>query len=501
MHTYRKYVKLDCFIFVAVGKNLSLESVNEESQSINFNGIFRHFFQHELTVEQVELLFILEEFTIDRDERCLFMLKGYAGTGKTSMLGAYVQALAHFKLKTRLLAPTGRAAKVLSNRSEKEAFTIHKQIYRRKTSTEDYSPMGLIPNLHTNTAFIVDEASMIAEHTVSGDGQVSGDLLSDLLEYVYSGKNCRLVFLGDEGQLPPVGSSESPALNSEYLKKAFPSLKIREFRLTEVLRQDQQSGILWNATPLRSLVFPEKMTFNTSFSDFIRLSGEDLQDELETCYSRFGSEETIVITRSNKRANLYNQHIRGRILWFEELLCQNDRLMVVKNNYYWLDDQSKAGFIANGEILRVKRIRGYETVYGFDYARVIVKMEDYPDEPEMEVLLMLESINCEGPSLSRNRLRELFFEIEKDHLDERNKKKRYAKILKDPYFNALQVKYAYAITCHKSQGGQWSAVFVDPGFLTEEMLNQEYYRWLYTALTRATEKVYLINFPDADFSD
>jgi exodeoxyribonuclease V len=470
-----------------------------KEETTDFGVIFEQFFGHELTAEQRELRLSLESFTRDRDPNCLFVLSGYAGTGKTTMLGAYVKALSHFKVKTKLLAPTGRAAKVLSNRSGKEALTVHKQIYRRKDQSDDFSPMNLTPNLHSNTVFIVDEASMIPENTVQNDGQIGRDLLSDLLEYVYTGKNCKLIFLGDEGQLPPVGSSDSPALDPVYLKRMFPRIKVSKFKLISVLRQDQSSGILLNATKLRSTVFPDKYKFETGFPDFIRLSGENLQEELEHCYSNYGAEETIVITRSNKRANQYNQHIRGRILWYEELLCQQDNLMVVKNNYYWLDDDSKAGFIANGELLKVKRIRRYETMYGFEFARVVVQMEDYPDEPEVEVLLLLESIDCEGPSVPRNRLKDLFFEIEKDHLNEKNKRKRYDKILKDPYFNALQVKYAYAVTCHKSQGGQWSAVFIDPGFLTEEMINEDYYRWLYTAITRSTQKVYMLNFPDDDF--
>jgi exodeoxyribonuclease-5 len=472
-----------------------------EDNSTVFGAVFQQFFGFDLTAEQFELMSLLESFTKDRDPNAVFVLSGYAGTGKTSMLGAYVKVLAHFKVKTKLLAPTGRAAKVLASRSGKEALTIHKQIYRRKDQSDDFSPMNLTPNLNTNTVFIIDEASMIPEHTVQNDGQIGRDLLSDLLEYVFTGKNCKLIFLGDEGQLPPVGSSESPALDPVYLKRMFPRMKVSKFKLNEVLRQDQSSGILHNATLLRSVNFPEKYKFQTGYHDFVRLAGEDLQDELESCFSTFGAEETIVITRSNKRANMYNQHIRGRILWYEELLCQQDYLMVVKNNYYWLDDASKAGFIANGELLRVKRIRKYETMYGFEFARVVVQLEDYPEEPETEVLLLLESINCEGPSVSRDRLKTLFYEIEKDHLHEKNKRKRYEKILKDPYFNALQVKYAYAVTCHKSQGGQWSAVFIDPGFLTEEMINEDYYRWLYTAITRATEKVYLVNFPEEDFSE
>ncbi|MDP4636222.1 MAG: AAA family ATPase, partial [Crocinitomicaceae bacterium] len=333
-----------------------------------FKNVFSSFFQLQLTADQAHLVSLLEAFLKEKSDRNLFVLSGYAGTGKTTMLGAFVKSLNHFKMKTRLLAPTGRAAKVLSNRSDKEAFTIHKQIYRRKSSTDEYSPIGLAPNLHTNTVFIVDEASMIGEFSMHADGQVGRGLLDDLLEYVYSGKNCRLIFLGDEGQLPPVGSTESPALNVTYLKSTYSSLTIGEFKLTQVLRQADASGILLNATKLRSLVFPEKIVFTLGSPDFIRLNGELLQDELETSYNKFGMEGTIVITRSNKRANQYNQHIRGRILWYEEQLCNGDCLMVVKNNYYWLDDDSKAGFIANGEILRLKRVMKLEHLYGFDFA-------------------------------------------------------------------------------------------------------------------------------------
>lgn len=460
----------------------------------DFSSYFKTVFGFELTSDQEKVLDGLKDFTFNAHSSPLIILKGYAGTGKTSMLGAYVKVLNACKIKSRLLAPTGRAAKVLGNRAGKEAFTIHKQIYRRKDGTEAYSPVSLIPNLHTNTVFIVDEASMIAEYSIQQDGNIGRDLLSDLVEYVYSGKNCRMILLGDEGQLPPVGSSESPALQSVFMTRHFPKLEVKTFLLSEVLRQQMDSGILFNATNLRSTVFPDVFIFDFSFNDFVHLSGEELQDELESCYSKYGSEETIVITRSNKRANLYNQHIRGRILWFEEQLCQNDCLMVVKNNYYWLHDESKAGFIANGEMLRVKRIRKFEHEYGFDFARVIVTLEDYPNEPELEVLVLMESIDCEGPSMRRERIKELFFAIEQDHLDEKNKRKRYEKVLKDPYFNALQVKYAYAVTCHKSQGGQWSAVFIDPGFLPEGSSGEDYYRWLYTAITRATDKVYLVNF-------
>ncbi len=474
--------------------------MDQTKELSEFEGLFLSRFGLTLTDDQQGALAELKEFTFSDHSFPLLVLQGYAGTGKTSLLGAYVKILPAYKLKTRLLAPTGRAAKVLGNRAGKEAFTIHKQIYRRRSTTDEFSAIDIMPNLHTNTVFIVDEASMIPEHALQNDGGISRDLLGDLLEYVYSGKNCRLILLGDKGQLPPVGSMESPALEPNYLKQVYPKLAIRSVQLSEVVRQEKESGILYNATALRSTVFPDEYSFNFSFPDFLYVEGDELQDRIDSEFAKYGSEECIVITRSNKRANLYNGHIRARILWYEELLCQNDCLMVVKNNYFWLDDDSKAGFIANGEILRVKRIRRIEEMYGFEFARILVKMEDYPDEPELEVLVLVESINCEGASVGRDRMKELFFEIEKDYAHEKNKRKRYELILKNEYFNALQVKYAYAITCHKSQGGQWSVVFIDPGFIPEDSSGESYYRWLYTAITRATEKVYLVNFKDTKMS-
>jgi exodeoxyribonuclease-5 len=305
--------------------------------------------------------------------------------------------------------------------------------------------------------------------------------------------------LGDEGQLPPVGSDFSPALSLDFLKSNFPLIGVSSFSLTEVLRQDEASGILKNATLLRGS-FEKEFKFQTKgFSDFIQLPGEEFQDILETSLSNYGVEETLVITRSNKRANAYNNQIRARILWFEEAVCAGDCLMVVKNNYYWIDESSKMGFIANGESLKVIRVKKVEENYGFQFYRLIVKFIDYDEMPEMEVLVFSESLQVEAPSISRTRLKELFFAIEAEHLDERNKQKRYDLILKNPYFNALQVKYAYAITCHKSQGGQWATIFIDQGYIEPEMINAEYYRWLYTAVTRATEKVFLINFPDENF--
>jgi len=454
------------------------------------------------TEHQLQLISELSDFTYRTEQYSLYLLRGYAGTGKTSVLGAYVKALTRSKMKVRLMAPTGRAAKVLSKRSLREAFTIHKVIYRRNSSADEFSGMSLAPNLFTNTVFIVDEASMIGDYTLNSTGGVaSRNLLDDLFEFVYAGKNCRLILLGDQGQLPPVGSDYSPALDRKYLETHYSRLHIMDLSLTQVLRQASDSGILWNATMIRDLKPGVKPKFVWSgFKDFIRLPGDELQSELETCYSNSGSDETIVLTRSNKRANAYNLAVRGRILYFEESLCSGDVLMVVKNNYYWSDDQTRMGFIANGELMKVVRIKRIEEQYGFEFARLIVRFPDYEEIPEMEVLAFTESLSVEGPSLSRERLRELFYAVERDYMNEKNKRKRYQLILKDPYFNALQIKYAYAVTCHKAQGGQWENVFIDSGFLDDDSWNQDMFRWLYTALTRASQKVYLLNFPENLFS-
>lgn len=475
--------------------------MNNSSLNTTFGQELQKHLEHQPSADQQLLIISLEKFLKIKEPKQLFILKGYAGTGKTSVLGAFVKTLTFFKVKTRLLAPTGRAAKILSLKSSKEAFTIHKQIYRRKSSVDDQAGITLSPNLFINTLFIVDEASMIGDHSVLNDGSVSSrNLLDDLLEYVFSGKNCKLIFLGDEGQLPPVGSENSPALNSVFLKNNYHNLEITEFSLSKVLRQANASGILYNASHLRSIEDGAKPRFEAlRFNDFIRLPGDEFQDSLENSYNQSGVEETIIITRSNKRANAYNNQIRSRILWFEESLCSGDCLMVIKNNYYWVDEESNMGFIANGEALKVVRVKKTEEMYGFEFASILVKFVDYDELPEMEVLVFLESLQTEGSSIPRHRLKELFFAIEQDYIHEKNKKKRYDLITKNPYFNALQVKYAYAITCHKSQGGQWENVFIDQGFVAPEMINKEYTRWLYTAITRASDKVFLVNFPEDYF--
>src|SRR5690606_28177718 len=434
------------------------------------------------------LLYILSFFQAEDG------IRGFHVTGVQTC--ALPISLAHFKLNTVLLAPTGKAAKVLSSKSNKRAFTIHKYIYRRKDKTDDFSTIQLAPNLQKNTVFIVDEASMIGDYTMI-DGNVNQrNLLEDLLEFVYSGKNCKLILLGDEGQLPPVGATESPALNEEYLKAHFYRLNIYKSKLNEVLRQEADSTILENATKLRQLDYQFPKLNADKKGDLQLVDGIEMQDYLESSFSKYGTEGTVVITRSNKRCYEYNRQIRSRIFWYEEELCQGDLLKVVKNNYHWLKDEPEMGFIANGETMVVRKVLKREKLYGFEFARLLVEFPDYEQLGEQEVIVHIESLSCESPSIQRDRLRELFFEVEKDYLYEPNKKKRYELIMANPYFNAIQVKYGYAITCHKSQGGQWDHVFIDVGYLPEDLDPIEYKRWLYTALTRAKTKTYLINFPE-----
>lgn len=460
-------------------------------------------FDFEIAPSQKELLQKLCEFYFNNNSTTLFILKGYAGTGKTTLLSAFVNGLFKMKRKTVLLAPTGRAAKVFSLYSGKPAFTIHKKIYRKVKDPGGGIRLGLAPNLHTNTLFLIDEASMIGSYTQQTDGNISSrNLLEDLVNYVYNGKNCKMILIGDEGQLPPVGSDFSPALNLEYMENYYPQLTITDYQLTEVLRQADDSDILSNATYLRSAPENEFPTFNIrKNNDLIRLEGQDLEGELESALSNYGPEGTIVITRSNKRANLFNQQIRARIFWYEEKIVNNDLLMVVRNNYFWLDKNSDQGFIANGEIIEVQRIKSRESLYGFDFVTADIRLVDYDDLASFEVKIMLDALDENAPSLTREKMKELFFEIEKDYSYERNRSKRYELIMSNPYMNALQVKYAYAVTCHKSQGGQWPCVFVDQGYLTDEMLDKSYFRWLYTALTRATDKLYLINFNKQFFGE
>jgi len=457
------------------------------------------FFPHTPNEEQDQLMRELVSFTFSPQNPACFILKGYAGTGKTSILGAFIKALKQNKIKSVLMAPTGRAAKVLALRSGEMATTIHKRIYFANGTADGGTNMLLAPNKSKNTLFIVDEASMIGDFSVQSDGSVSRNLLEDVINYVFMGENCKLIFLGDEGQLPPVGTLESPALNSEYLANYFSAIHFSVFGLTAVVRQDAQSGILENATRIRmaqkAQLLPQLDLEH--YKDVQPVPGDELVQLIESAYDRFGSEEVMIVTRSNKRANLYNQHVRNRILYMEEELAGGDLIMVVKNNYFWIDPLSAAGFIANGELLRIHRVRRVETLYNVRFAYLEVSLIDYPEMDRFETIAFMETLTVETPNLNRTFLRELFFEIEKDFFHERNKQKRYQLIMKSPYFNALQIKFAYAVTCHKSQGGQWSAVFVDHGYIEENQLDEAFLRWLYTAVTRATEQVYFVNLiPD-----
>lgn len=427
-----------------------------------------------------------------------FVLSGYAGTGKTSLIGSLVKSLKNLKIKSVLMAPTGRAAKVFSQAANKSASTIHKKIYRHQTGTDGSNRLVLMPNLHTDTIFIVDEASMLGDYTMNKSGDISQrNLLEDVFEYVFAGKNCHLMLVGDSGQLPPVGADFSPALSHDYLQNHFPNVQYWFHKLNQVVRQKQESGILFNATQIRNLEHFDHPKISTKFPDIFPIEGNELQEALEFCYSEFGIEETLIVCRTNKRTNLYNRQVRGRILWMEEEINQGDLMMVVKNNYHWLEENSEAGFLANGELFKLKRIHRHEDLYGFRFAEASIELVDYPNHDEVRLLLNLDALDVEGPNLPRTRLKELFFEIEKDYLHEKNKRKRYDLIMASPHFNAVQAKHAYGVTCHKAQGGQWEAVFVDVGFLPDGPENHDFHRWLYTACTRAKSRLYFVNLDEA----
>ncbi len=444
---------------------------------------------------QKKLLNRLADFLFEADDRALFLLKGYAGTGKTSLVGALVKAWLQLEQKVVLLAPTGRAAKVFSAYASHPAFTIHKKIYRQRAFSASYDGFLVSDNLHKDTLFIVDEASMIANYSGDGQSYGSGCLLDDLVEYVYAGTGCRLLILGDSAQLPPMGQLSSPALDA--LQLGGYGLDVELFELDEVARQMADSGILANATYLRQLMEVEplplpKLSF-ASYTDIIDLSGEELVEAISDSYDREGIDQTIVITRSNKRANTFNQGIRNQILYREEELVVGDMLIVGKNNYFWCKDYKEIDFIANGDVARVVRVRGYQELYGCRFADLLLAFPDYG--VELEAKVMLNTLTLDTPALTAQQNNELFCQVMADYPEITNKSALYKKMKEDPYFNALQVKYAYAVTCHKAQGGQWSTVFLDLGYLNTEMLNTEFYRWLYTAVTRATHRLYIINTP------
>lgn len=458
-----------------------------------FNKLLIQQFPFETTSGQQTLLSKLSAFILGKNADHIFIIKGYAGTGKTTVVRSLVQSLPALNGKTVLLAPTGRAAKVLSNYTNKQAFTVHKKIYHRKPVNDGGFAFQLQQNLHTNTIFIVDEASMVS----SSGGLSAGSLLDDLVSYVFNGVNCKLILIGDTAQLPPVGLAISPALDIEFMKAAY-FFQVDWFELTEVVRQTKDSGILTNATAIRNQIKEDKNLkphFETmGFKDVVRLGGDELEDALNDAYNKYGAEDAMVICRSNKRANIFNQQIRARIRWQENELSSGDYLMVVKNNYFWLPEESKAGFIANGDIVKLTSVGKIQEMHGFRFADVRMRMIDYPDEPELETRLLLDTIMSEAPALSQADNKKLYESVQQDYSDVADRRMRLKKVKEDPFFNALQVKFAYAITCHKAQGGQWPCVFVEQGYLTDEMINTEYLRWLYTAVSRATEKLYLVNF-------
>jgi len=441
----------------------------------------------------------LTDFIFDKGALDIFILRGFAGTGKTSLISAFVNTVRFYQTKTVLLAPTGRAAKVLSNYSKQKASTIHRQIYFTKEGNEA-SPGGFVlgTNVYKDSIFIVDESSMISTDAgiESESGFTPRNLLDDVIEYVYSAENCKLVFVGDRGQLPPIGMAISPALDKNHLEKEY-SFKIVEAELNEIVRQKNHSGILDIASALRDFneappLLPHNLT------DAKSVSGLELQDELEAAINRYGREEVMVVTRSNKRANLFNEQIRRRVLWQEEDLNAGDVLMATKNNYFWIDPKSEAGFIANGELMEILKINRREELYGCEFADVVVKLIDHPEMKDVELKIMLDSIRHDGPSLPRDKMREFFYRIvQEEYPLEMNKRIRNKKVMSNPYFQAIQVKFGYAVTCHKAQGGQWEAVFVDHGYFTDDMWNVEYMRWLYTAVTRASKQLYLVNFSEA----
>lgn len=456
----------------------------------------------EPTFGQKKIIEKLSAYLVDDDFSKIFVLNGYAGTGKTTLIAATVAALKALGIRTVLLAPTGRAAKVLARYSGEKALTIHKRIYRERTTADYESKFSLNLNREQGAVFIVDEASMLSDR--SGDGAIfgSGSLLEDLVSYVRAGRACRLILVGDSAQLPPVGLDRSPALDPQSLERFG---EVEYATLDEVVRQEAESGILFNATLVRCMLergIIEIPRFELNFPDIESLSGGEFLEKLQDAYYKYGRDEVIVVTRSNKRANRYNEGIRRNVLSAEEELESGDMLMVVKNNYHYTEriEDCPMHFVANGDIARLKRLRRLEEFYGFRFANAVLEFPDY-EGMELECKILLDTLTSESPSLTREEQSRLFYEVEKDYLDIKSKIKRFKEIRENPHFNAVQIKFAYAVTCHKAQGGQWRAVFVDRCLFGDEPMTRDMMRWLYTALTRATERLYLVNFDDAFFAE
>ena len=460
------------------------------------------------TQEQAHALEVFAEFLTDRDPHAVMILRGSAGTGKTTLSGAIVRTLKEIRQKVMLLAPTGRAAKVFSLNSGSPAYTIHRRIYREKSFSGVEGQFNLNDNLYTDTLFMVDEASMIANMGLGGMSFGSGCLLDDLVHFVYQGRNDRLLLIGDKAQLPPVGEEESPALHAAMLEGY--GLKVYECDLNEVLRQSEESGILYNATMIRQMITHDDITqlpkiHFAGYSDIKQMPGAELIEALADSYHHVGLDDTIVVTRSNKRANIFNQGIRNMVLDREEELSQGDILMIVKNNYYWMEEERKSNnklqsneipaFLANGDRAKVLKVRRRIDLYGFRFATLLLRFPDYGNY-ELEATVLLDTLTSEAPALTHEQQEQLFHQIEEDYQDIPLKTDRMKAIRQNQFFNALQVKFAYAVTCHKAQGGQWAHVYVDQGYMTDDMLNPDYIHWLYTAFTRATEMLYLVNWPE-----
>ena len=462
----------------------------------------------EPTAEQDIAINVFCRFLMERDEQSVMILRGSAGTGKTTLAAAFVRMLLTMKQKIVLLAPTGRAAKVLSLYAGHPAYTIHRRIYRQRTAG-DMSAFNVNANLQSDTLFIIDEASMIANDGYGDSAFGSGRLLDDLIQYVYNGRNCRMMLIGDRAQLPPVGEEDSPALQSDFMRGY--GLQVFDCDLNEVLRQSSESGILYNATMIRTACFSDcgeqllpKIRLKC-FADIRVVPGDELIETMASSYSEVGLDETMVITRSNKRANIYNQGNRNMILGREEALSSGDMLMVVRNNYHWTSGESNEsdrsrGFIANGDRMRIRRIRNIRNLYGFRFADITVEFPDY-DDSELTATAMLDSLTSEAPSLTREQMELLYNNVMEDYADIPLKADRLKRLKQDPYYNALQIKFAYAITCHKAQGGQWAHIYLDQGYMTEEMLSADYIHWLYTAFTRASEKLFLVNWPKTQMTE
>lgn len=454
-------------------------------------------FPFTFTTDQSLALEKIADFLMTGNEEEVFLLQGYAGTGKSSLIGSLVRTMNFFRQKTVLLAPTGRAAKVFSGYAAQQAFTIHKKIYRQQKFGEGTPHFSLSENLHKHTLFIVDEASMISNESSDFSVFGTGRLLDDLIEYVYSAEGCRMMLIGDNAQLPPVKQENSPALDPEVLRSY--SLRVRQAMLTEIVRQADESGILTNATALRDALrfqatgdYPRLLV--NGFPDVARITGMELIDEISDAYRRDGMEETIVISRSNKRVNAYNNGIRNRVLYREEELSSGDILMITKNNYFWVQEFERLDFLANGEFVEVTRVRGEEEMYGFRFCNVLLYHRDY--DIEFEAKINIDVLHTEVPGLTREQGDQLFTRAMEDYAHLSTKRARYKEVKANPYFNALQTKYGYAVTCHKAQGGEWKNVFLDLGYIQKANLGDNFYRWLYTSITRSTKKLYLVNLPD-----